>query len=315
MPDPTEGNATTFDVQPAPTWLTDLAGTVLTKDPHHLLIRNGEHVFRLTDCACDACAAFPALGVLPKAEPQSFAAWLISCDVRRIELNVHRDLALPGGDGAPSRSLVFVQRWGQAMAEAGVRVEFFTVRTPTIGAWYRATAKYRYGTLQFVVPGMLGQVRPDPGGVCTPGISTMLRMVGGTSDYGFPARMLEPLDGEPTEAELEEAKTLARGAFSAFEAEYGPLGIIQTLDGRLHEEASWRREIAVVTKRLGHPSLKLPDQKGLTKRLRGLLEPLAESLPRCGAAELVSAVDTAGIPLPKEVLDEVMRFTEKPMKG
>lgn len=169
-------------------------------------------------------------GGVQSVAPEDFARWLIEEAGRpRIRFLFTRELSLPMADGSVPMARQLVEGIGAVVAEFGIDVEYGELLEPegyAVGQWVRFTDFYADRKVVMVAEGMLGVVRPDPYGVCTPGISVMVRPVGCDYEYGFPCGVVEPV-GPPTEEDLKRAEDLARqGAWKLLREQNRWIGVV-----------------------------------------------------------------------------------------
>ncbi|MEI6713493.1 MAG: hypothetical protein WCO60_07060 [Verrucomicrobiota bacterium] len=85
------------------------------------------------------------------------------------------------------------------------------------------------------VEGMLGQVMPDPYGICIPGMDVLVRAVGMNQPQGYDCLQVERI-GAPTKIELHMAKELAVNAYKLYRERNGWCGIVLVGNQHMTEE-------------------------------------------------------------------------------
>lgn len=300
-------------VQPAPTWHTSYDGNALTIEPHHLLLIFAGTQVRITDCRCENCQ--PILAVA-RVAPSDLARFFQKQGVGRAIFLPHRDLWLPLPDGTQSSSLGAVMAFAQSMADAGLHVRLVEAQATEVGTWVR-TKKFDWVDLDnVVVPGLLGQVAPDPYGMCTPGISTQVLLVGRHASYGHLDDILEILEVPPTAEEIAQSEALCARALEAFEAEHGWSGYVRIGNERPRREDEVRAELAGNLNRLTGPRV-LPEgeQRGILKRIRRVLVALGDRSGSTAATALAERVGrVVGDDLPGELIADLRSFAERSLR-
>jgi hypothetical protein len=266
-------------IQPAPYWHTSIDGAALISEPHHLLLVIGDWAARLTDCRCEDCLdAAPGLLDLERIDATSLAALLAENEIGALAIAPHGDLLLPGSDGEPSRSLATVFELAAGLRALGVSCD--VVRLPSVapGAWVCTTGFAFIAPDHVVVPGLLGQVVPDDYGICTPGISTYIQLLGRKEPYGYPDDLVEVLDEAPAEEDEAASRRRCRRALHAYEEVHGWTGYLDLGAGRPRSAAEAAAELERLVGSLADAdsSLREADRRGRWKRARRIILAFAE---------------------------------------
>ena len=97
------------------------------------------------------------------------------------------------------------------------------------GQWVEFTCAAFIEPDHIIINGMLGVVLDHPQSryICTPGVSTMIRVAGSDVDYGYFNEWFVPLNRIPDDRELVESGYLWENAFPILEHVYGYTGFVQ----------------------------------------------------------------------------------------
>jgi hypothetical protein len=292
MTEQDNGRAICLRIQPGPAWHTDPEGTRLLQEPHHLLLPEVE--LRLTDCRCTRCLA-DGPGILSArfVSPAELLGRLQAENIASVDFLPHTDLLLPGPSGEVTGVARFLNQVADVLRAGGVEVQFIQAQPIEPGTWVR-TVSYDFSPPSDVlVPGLLGQVHADPWGLCTPGVSTNVQLIGGKEPHGLGVERFEVLDAKPTEEELQEAAHIAKNALDLYEQAHGFTGYLKVGKGRFRSEEEVRRELCATAARM--PKATGADRRGLEKRVWKLLQALADRASAPGAAVLLEEARRKGL--------------------
>ena len=160
-----------------------------------------------------------------------------------------------------------------------------------VGDWVVTTDFVFRGLEDVVVPGMLGQVVPDPRERCIPGVGAMVQLCGIARPFGYPKKMLAVCE-PPSPSALADAEELAKRALEVYQDQHCWLGLVP-LGKKVLPESQVKRELATLVAQLkNHSSLPEADAKGRWKRVRKLLRAVSEQGKGAEAGELARAAAT-----------------------
>ena len=102
-----------------------------------------------------------------------------------------------------------------------------------------------------IFAGMYGIVVEDPNVrfICTPGVSTMIQILGRSEPYGYFDNWFEGVKEEPDEEDLATSVYVAQNAFEIFEEEYGYTGFVK-MGKKIHPQEKYFKEINQVSEKI-----------------------------------------------------------------
>ena len=102
-----------------------------------------------------------------------------------------------------------------------------------------------------VFAGMYGVVVDHPYAhlICTPGVSTMITLIGGSTPYGYFNEWFTPVEEYPSEDDLQTSAWVCQNAFEVYEKEYGYSGFIK-LKSKIYPQEKFFDELTRLTEKL-----------------------------------------------------------------
>jgi hypothetical protein len=194
--------------------------------------------------------------------------------------------------------------------------QFFGSNPPP-GTWVRFHSDAFIEPGNIILTGMLGVVvtHPYAACICTPGISTMVKVVGTEEPFGHFNESFVQLGSEPAEREILESFALWDGAFDIFEDKHGYTGFARMGKDIVRQERLFRelRELSSkISKWDGHP-IKEADIKGSLQRIRKILKAFAKH-PNGDRAQKLAEATTAlssGTQNIPALLEDVVKWVEE----
>lgn len=185
------------------------------------------------------------------------------------------------------------------------------------GTWVRIVGDHFFDPSHVILDGMIGVVVDDPYAsiICTPGVSTMILLVGRDKPFGYFNDAFFPCDTIPGPEEVQRSIELFQNAMRTFEDRHGFSGYIQIGKEFVAQEKLFIELKANVTKvSKWHQARKNEaDVKGSLKRIKNVLlafnrHPAAEEANLI--AGTIASLGPSSDDLPS-VLDRVLLWTEK----
>lgn len=302
-------------IRPADMWHVSFDGSTLVGEPHNLIIELDDVTARITDCRCEECGRLgPEFFDSPALLPEDLAEVLAEAGYDSIALAPHPDLLLPLPTGEVSWVLLLVEDLAGQLAAEGLDVELIELIGPEVGTWLRSTGYYAYDPSTLLIPGLLGVVVPDPHTICTPGISVMVLLEGADEPFGFPVEHFEPVEADPSDEDLGQARSLYSRALEVFEEAHGWTGYLKLGRGRPRSSAESRAELASLVRRLGGKATSA-DIEGMRKRCRRILDLFSARAGSSAASDLVRRLDSEPRTEPPStgLLDAITDFAAAPL--
>jgi hypothetical protein len=277
----------------APDYVVSVAGDTMLSPPHHAVIRlNVGWDFRITDCRCAACERDgQSVLALELVTATALLEVLLREDIGALELLLPSDLWLPTSNGEPCELAPRIEAYADALTRGGVTTRLLLNEHPPVGTWVRTVGYRMHSPDNIIVSGLLGQVTHDAGGVCTPGVSLMVKLEGRDGAFGYWRADLELLTSPPAPHELEASRTFDAQRLALLEQAHGPTGLLDLGKGRLvpADRASEELEqlVRVVAGESGSPSA--AQLAGNIKRIRRILRTFAASASDAEAAQVAEA--------------------------
>lgn len=126
-----------------------------------------------------------------------------------------------------------------------------------------------------VFAGMYGVVTDHPHAhlICTPGVSTMITLIGGSAPYGYFNEWFTPVEEYPSEEDLQTSEWVYENAFEVYENEYGYSGFIK-FKSKIYPQEKFFDELTQLTEKLSiwkNEEGKASQLKGNIKRISKIL--------------------------------------------
>jgi hypothetical protein len=283
----------------APDYLVSVEGDTLVSPPHHAVIQlNVGWSFRITDCRCATCERDgQSVLALELVSATDLLEVLVRDDIGAVELLLPSDLLLPMSNGESCELATRVEAYADVLTRGGISVRRLLRKHPPIGTWVRTVAYRMYSENNIIVPGLFGQVTHDAGGVCTPGVTVMVKLEGRAGAFGYWRADLALMTSPPAPHELAASRAFDDQALVLFEQEHGPTGLLKLGKGRIVSvdaaSEELRQLVRVVAGESGSPS---PAQvAGTVKRIRRVLRAFADSAGDAAVAAVAEGDATTDV--------------------
>lgn len=153
-----------------------------------------------------------------------------------------------------------------------------------------------------VFAGMYGLVVDHPHAhiICTPGISTMIQVLGRSYAYGYFNERFKEVQEMPDEEDLETSVFIAQHAFEIFEKEYGYSGFIK-MGKKIHPQEKYFKEIYQLSAKIMEwkaDEKYSPQIDGNMKRFRKILKAFKNHPLAAEAASLAENLKTVNASSP-----------------
>lgn len=127
-----------------------------------------------------------------------------------------------------------------------------------------------------IFAGMYGVVVDGPyvRFTCTPGVSTMIQILGRSKSYGYFDDWFEGVEEEPDEEEFATSVYVAQNSFEIFEEEYGYTGFVK-MGKKIHPQEKYFKEMNQLSKKIiewKNDEKYSPQIDGNLKRFRKILK-------------------------------------------
>jgi len=185
------------------------------------------------------------------------------------------------------------------------------------GTWVRMVGDHFFSPSHVILDGMIGVVVDTPFAymVCTPGVSTMILLVGCDQPFGYFNNAFFPCVTIPGPDEVQRSIELLQDAMRIFEDRHGFTGYIQSGKVFVTQEKLFFELKANVTKisKWHHARTNETDIKGSLKRIKKVLLAFKKH-PASEEAKLIAKTIASLAPsshdLPS-ILNQVLLWTEK----
>lgn len=268
-------------------------------EAHRMLVQVGDTYLWARYCDCKLCGSNTDAGVSvigPEAFAMLLAETIESAALPpQVEVVLMEHMVEPLADGSETYALASARAVKDLLGERGIACELLVPVRPEPypdGTWLRVIYDSDWaGAQHLVVAGMLGRVAPARWVPVTPGVNVLVHMEGRKEPAECDWRCVVPIDAEPSEEELVEARKLCASAAELFQAKHGWVGLV-SIGSEVVAEKRARAEIERIVTKL--PELWQAGQKkdyaGLGKRLVKLLRGFSmhpdSVVPLAAASEL-----------------------------